>query len=218
MWKKFVEKENITIKENQAKNIETLLCPEYDPVERSIVDIALTKIEKELSGKLRQEFMAKFPQPVDVFSPHQTLLRFKNDWINFVEDHRDSIDTKLAKKLDAVLVTNGDIRRRLETSGKKLDSAKSYNSREKYFVRVFNKLATRQLFEEVKETQETIDHYFGVITSTLKDFPPYVNTLFTLYPYHSAEVDTLNPSLQPKLRTLDEEIAVLEKKLVEDSV
>jgi hypothetical protein len=70
--------------------------------------------------------------------------------------------------LDAVIVTNGDIRRELNRSARKFDDPQGYSHRESYFRRIFNKLATRQLFEEVKGTQDAVDHYFKVIADTVK--------------------------------------------------
>lgn len=51
-----------------------------------------------------------------MFSPYQTLTAFKNEWIQFVSDHGSFIDESLAKKLDAIIVTNGDIRNQLLAS------------------------------------------------------------------------------------------------------
>ncbi|MEI8091440.1 MAG: hypothetical protein WCG98_04320 [bacterium] len=44
LWNKYVEKENITLKDTQKKNIEDVLCPDYDPVERIMVQVAIEKI------------------------------------------------------------------------------------------------------------------------------------------------------------------------------
>lgn len=75
----------------------------------------------------------------------------------FLDENASEIDCKLAKKLDSVIVTNGDIKNLLTVFGKKFDQAKWFD-REHYFLRVFNKLATRQLFEEVKATKEAIEN------------------------------------------------------------
>jgi hypothetical protein len=50
---------------------------------------------------------------IDIFSPVQDLRNFKTQWINFLETNKDSIDKDLAKKLDKIIVTNGDIRKEL---------------------------------------------------------------------------------------------------------
>jgi hypothetical protein len=42
----------------------------------------------------------------------------------FLDENASQIDQKLAKKLDSVIVTNGDIKNLLTVSGKKFDQAK----------------------------------------------------------------------------------------------
>jgi hypothetical protein len=36
-------------------------------------------------------------------------MAFKDQWLMFLADHADQIDKSLAKKLDNIIVTNGDI-------------------------------------------------------------------------------------------------------------
>lgn len=72
-WKKFAEKENISLKINQKKNIEDLLCPTYDPVERVMVQIAVDKIRKTLPNKLHDDFDGRFSSPITAFSTLQDL-------------------------------------------------------------------------------------------------------------------------------------------------
>lgn len=53
--------------------------------------------------------MAQFSLPVDIFSPYQDLLGFKDMRTQFFLDHAGEVDESLAKKLDSIIVTNGDI-------------------------------------------------------------------------------------------------------------
>jgi len=76
-----------------------------------------------------------------------------------------------------------------------LDVDKHYSEREKYYRIVFNRLATRQLFDEMKASREAVDHYFGVITSAVKDFPPYMNEVLKIYPYDDREILKVTPNL-----------------------
>lgn len=122
--KKFVEKENITLKDEQKKNIEQVLCPAYDPVERVMVEVAITKLRKELPNKLHDAFDRRFPKKLTAFTSLSDLRTFKQEWLMFLDENASQIDQKLAKKLDSVIVTNGDIRSLLMISGKKFDHAK----------------------------------------------------------------------------------------------
>ncbi|HBB04126.1 TPA: hypothetical protein DCZ39_04495 [Patescibacteria group bacterium] len=113
VWKKFLEKEGIVLGDSAIEKIEGILIPKYNPTERIMVTVALTKIRKELKGSLRIAFDEQFPLPISIFSPYQNLLNFKNQWGQFLLDHASEIDESLAKKLDTIIVTNGDIQKEL---------------------------------------------------------------------------------------------------------
>lgn len=74
-----------------------------------MVKIALTKIRKELPDTLKKDFDEIFPLPVTIHSNYQNLLDFKTLREQFLVDHAAHIDGDLAKQLDSVIVTNGDI-------------------------------------------------------------------------------------------------------------
>ncbi|MEI6774446.1 MAG: hypothetical protein WCL18_06780 [bacterium] len=48
LWKKFLEKEGIKLGETSAQHAERILTPNYNPTERVMVTVALTKIRREL--------------------------------------------------------------------------------------------------------------------------------------------------------------------------
>jgi len=207
LWKKFLENEGIKLGDTSAEEAERILTPDYNPTERAMVTIALTKIRKELKWGLRAAFDAQFPLPVDIFSSYQDLLSFKTEWTHFLDDHAAEIDKPLAKKLDSVIVTNGDIQKEFLKSSRKFDSAKWFSEWEQYFRRTFNKFVTRYLFEEVHETQKTIDHYLGVMGDAFKEFPPYVNEIFKIYPFNDKVISAIDTSLHADLAHLDAQIA-----------
>jgi len=109
VWKDFLKKEDIHLGETIAQHAEQILTPNYNPTERIMVTVAIAKMKKELKGTLKAAFDAQFPLPIDIFSPYQDLLSFKNTLKDFLDDHASEIDESLAKKLDSVIVTNGDI-------------------------------------------------------------------------------------------------------------
>lgn len=216
-WKSFAENEGIEIKPNQHKNIEDILCPEYNPVERIMVEVAITKLRKELPTALQDDFDERFVLPLTAFSALGNLRNFKQAWLSFLDDHASQIDKNLAKKLDSVRVTNGDIKRLFMTSGKKFDATKSYDNQTNYFLRVFNKLATRQLFEDAKEDAAIIEKYVDVIADTIKWFPPYVNEIFRSYPYDHALVLQSDPSLDTQVTAIEKQISEIELTIANDA-
>ena len=188
----------------------------YDPVERVMVEVALQKILSELSGTVRTDFMSRFPLPLTALSPYCDLRVFAQHWSSFLLDHQQNISPALAKKLASLIVTNGDIRKKIEETGKDLDSSFSYGTWEKYFVRVFSKLTTRQLFEEAKSSQELVQHYFGVMSDAIKSFPPYVNAIYKLYPYDDILIQKASPTLHLNLQEVDAQLTSLGKELGAD--
>ena len=81
-----------------------------------MVTVAIAKIKKELKGSLKTAFSTRFPLSVDIFSSCQDLLTFRDELKNFLDDHASEIDQSLAKKLDSIIVTNGDIYKELSKS------------------------------------------------------------------------------------------------------
>lgn len=124
VWKNFLEKEGIKLGETSVEQAEHILTPNYNPTERVMVTVALTKIKKELKGTLKTAFDTQFPLPITIFSSYQDLINFKTEWTQFLDDHASEIDKSLAKKLDSIIVTNGDIYKELLKSGRKIDDSK----------------------------------------------------------------------------------------------
>ncbi|MEI6118900.1 MAG: hypothetical protein WCP92_06905 [bacterium] len=52
------------------------------------------------------------------------MLAFKDALGFFLTTHASEIDESLAKKIDSVIVTNGDIYKELSKSGRKFDDTK----------------------------------------------------------------------------------------------
>ncbi|NCO98223.1 hypothetical protein GW864_03560 [bacterium] len=65
---------------------------------------------------MRIAFDAKFGTEVTIFSRVQNLVAFKNEWLVFLGDHTGEIDEKLAKTLDGIMVSNGEIKNELTKS------------------------------------------------------------------------------------------------------
>lgn len=71
-------------------------------------------------------------------------------------------------------------------------------------------MATRQLFEEVKKTQESIDHYVDAMSTTFKEFPPYVNEVLKIYPFNDKIISTIDPTFHADLEYIDLQILDLQ--------
>lgn len=150
--------------------------------------------------------------PVDVFGDCKDLLSFREQWSFFLEDHASEISESLAKKLDGLIVTNGDIHKELLKSGRSFDETRGFSEWEQYYRRIFNKLVTRQLFEEVQQTQETIEHYIDTLSDTFTKFPPYVNDIFQIYPFQDGEISAVDTSFHADMQSIDVQVAALQKQ------
>lgn len=212
LWNEFLQKNNISLSSTMLDMSERILTPDYNPTERVMITVAITKLRKELKWPLKTAFDKDFPLPIDVFSPYQNLLDFKNQWLFFLETHASQIDQSLAKKLDSVTVTNGDIKKQLLVSSRTFDDTKWFSEWEQYFRRIFNKLATYQLFDEVQKTKSTIDHYIDAMSDTFKKFPPYVDEIFALYPFNVNNISIVDPTLETDLEAIGFKIIELDKQ------
>jgi len=210
--KEFLEKKSIVLSPAILDMSERILTPDYNPTERVMITVAITKLRKELKWSLKAAFDQDFSLPIDVFSPYQNLLDFKNQWIFFLETHASQIDESLAKKLDSVTVTNGDIKKQLLTSSRTFDDTKWFSHWEQYFRRIFNKLVTYQLFDEVQKQNAAIDHYIDAMSDTFKEFPPYVNEIFTIYPFNAKHLALVDPVFEADLETIEYEFIELNKQ------
>ena len=217
LWKKFLEKEHISLGKTAAEQAEHILSPNYNPTERIMVTVAINKIEAILPWALKIAFKKQFSTPVSMLSSYQDLLTFKQEWLQFTKDHESEIDEKLAKKLDDIMVTNGDIQKELFATGRNFDASKWFSEQEQYFRRVFNKLVTRQLFEEVQENQETIATYVTAIGDTFKKFPSYVDDIFKIYPFNSKDIALVDPAFSSDFLHLEQEIVACNEQFTTSS-
>lgn len=210
----FVQQEHLTLSVQHSDAIEQLLSPRYAPTERVIVQIVITKITKELSGKLQSDFVARFPLPIDIFSNYQDVLAFKQEWLLFLSDHAADIDKDLAKRLDDIIVTNADIAAVFAASNKKYPSSAQG---EQYFRQVFSKVATQQLFDQVERTQQTVDRYLKNIATIFKEFPPYINEITKIYPFNHEDVARVDLSFSSDIQAFDTHITDLETQYLQAS-
>jgi len=218
IWNKFLEKEGVSLTDTVANHAAKILIPDYNPTERIMVEIALNKIRKELKGKLRSDFDERFFDSehigkINIHSPYQDLLSFRREWLSFLTEHKSNIDEWLAKKLDEIIVTNGEIQDVLSVAGKQFDDTRWFSEWEQYFRRVFNKLATRQLFEEVQKREEIVDHYVGSMADTFKYFPPYVDEILKIYPFNDKNISVVDPTFNTDFQNIWEQISDLRRQI-----
>lgn len=73
---------------------------------------------------------------------------------------------------------------------------------------------TRQLFDEVQKTQETIDHYITALGDTFKQFPPYINTILEIYPFNDKLVAADDTSFHADLERIDMQVVDLNARIL----
>lgn len=198
LWKKFLEDNNITLKEYQKDYAEKTMNPNLLPTERLLISASIKKIKKNLPASLLSDFTTRFPLPIDIHSPFENLRNFKNERDLFVDAHSTEIDEKLEKKLNNIIVTNADIYKEFEFEGEDINWTKWFSQQTKNFRKMFNKLVTRQIFEEAKEVGSYIENQLEEIGNNFRSFPPYFNELFNIYPYRHKEVIKWQPDFEVK--------------------
>ncbi len=187
-WKRFLENKSISLKDYQKTESEKLLELKYLPTERLLISATIKKIKKNLPSSLLADFNATFSLPIDINSPFETLENLKRERDLFVDAHRSEIDENLEKKLNKIIISNGDIYKELEYEGEDIEWTKGFSEQTKNFRRIFNKLVTRQVYEEAKENKSYIESQLTEIGKEFKQFPPYFNQLFAIYPYKHKNV------------------------------
>lgn len=223
-WKRFAETKHVTVdgqtlrlKDFHTDDISAILCPDYNPTERIVVQIAIEKIRKVLPAPLKADFDVMFPLPIDAHSMMISLDVFKTSWQVFLDTHEAQIDEPLRKKLDDTIVTNWDIKNAFIRSGHDFDDSVSFSHWEKRFRRVFNKLATRQLFEEVRSTSAAVEKYVDNITDAFVQFPPYVNQVFSKYPYNPRNISTVDTEFDKDIVKFDSQLNSLEAQIAAET-
>ena len=94
----------------------------------------------------------------------------------------------------------------MKKSGIQVKYQTNFIDQEHSFKRVFNKLATHQLFEEVKETQAFVDRQLVQISDTFKKFPPYLSSLFSTYKFDGSKIQACDSSFDTDIQNLFDDI------------
>lgn len=208
----YIEDNGITIQDHQKSQIEKILSPSYLPTERLLISATIKKIKKNLPNNLIPDFEANFQLPIDIHSPFENLKNLQQQRTIFLDSHKTEIDENLAKKLDKIIVTNGDIYQELQYEWENIERTKGFSEQTKNFRRMFNKLATRQLFEEAKETGAYVAHHLEQIGKEFKAFPPYFNELLNIYPYKQQTVIEQQPIYKAEYNKQENLLTEIEKE------
>jgi len=211
--KNYLEDKWIKLKDNQIEQTNKILKPDYIPAERLLITASIKKIKKNLPNWLQEDFDEEFQIPLNINSSIQNLLDFKKRWQIFLSSHTDQIDKKLDKDLDKIIITNWDIYKEVKTEWIDIDLNISFSEQSKDFRMIFNKLATRQLFEENQEKKEVIEKHIWNIADTFKWFPPYINELFKTYPYNSSKIDNLDSGFTTAFNKQTKKISEIEDQI-----
>ena len=210
---KFLENEKISLNETSKKETDKIMSPKYAPTNRLLISGAIKKIKKNLPKPLLKDFEYRFPLPITITSEIQTLSQLKNEWLLFLQANQKSIDKDTAKKLDSIKVLNQDLYDEFEHEGIDFDRSKWFSEQEQAFRIVFNKLATRQLFDEVNKKNTVAEIQIQNVAEVFKGFPPYLNDVFKKYAYTDDEIKKHDSWFEKDITDLNTQIWALEKSL-----
>lgn len=209
---KFIEQEKITLKDTQKAEMGKIMSPKYAPTTRLLVSGAIKKIKKSLPKNLQKSFEERFTLPITITSDIQNLNDLKNEWLLFLQENQKDIDKDTAKKLDNIKVSNQDLYEEYENEGIEYEKGKWFSEQEQAFKIIFNKLATRQLFDDVSKTNSFVETQIENIGEVFKWFPPYINEIFKKYEFNEDRLQKENPKFANTMNRLNEEINALEKQ------
>lgn len=212
---KFLENEKITLNKTVKDESDKIMNPKYAPTTRLLVSGAIKKIRKNLPKNLQDDFKKRFSLPITITSEIQSLSDLKNEWILFLESNRNEIDKDTAKKLDNIKVLNQDLYEEFENEGIDFDRGKWFTEQEQAFRIVFNKLATRQLFDETNKANTIAEMQIQNIGEVFKWFPPYLNDTFDRFPYNETQIKKVVPGFESKIEDINKKIDNFEAKIKE---
>jgi hypothetical protein len=121
---KFLDDKKPELKDTDKKNINKIMNPKYAPTTRLLISAAIKKIRKNLPSGLVSDFDSRFEMPIKITSEIQTLSQLKNEWILFLQAHKDEIDEETAKKLDKIKIFNQDLYEEFDEEGIDFDKSK----------------------------------------------------------------------------------------------
>ncbi|MEI6425778.1 MAG: hypothetical protein WCO66_00325 [Candidatus Absconditabacteria bacterium] len=208
---KFLENEGIELKETQKDEMSKIMNPKYAPTTRLLVSASIKKLKKELPKELQDDFKKIFPLPLTITSTIQNLNDLKNQRLIFLQAHENKIDKDLAKKLDKIKVLNQDMYEEFENEGIAHKKERNFSEQEQEFRIVFNKLATRQLFDDLNKKNIIIEEQLKNVGEVFTGFPPYLNDVFSKYPYNENQIKTSDASFSSDIQKIDEKIQTLEE-------
>lgn len=211
--KKFLEDNDIKLKDYQKDEIQNFLSPNYLPTERLLISATIKKIRKNLPEELHWDFDIEFPTPINIHSRFQNLKDLKQLRTIFLEWKKSIIDETLAKKLDKIIISNWDIYKEFQYEWEDINRSKWFSDQTKNFRNMFNQLATRQLFEESKEKWTYIEHHLQQVGNEFKAFPPYFNEILNIYPYNHEKVINQQSTHKTEYTKQSETLAEKEKEL-----
>lgn len=212
-WTKFLENNNIKLKPNQKSETENILSPNYLPTERLLISATIKKIKKNLPEELHWDFDLDFPIPVNIHSSFQNLKDLKQKRTLFLEWHKWQIDEELAKKLDKIIISNWDIFKEFQFEWEDINRTWWFSQQTKNFRMMFNQLATRQLFEQSKESWSYIEYHLQQVGNEFKAFPPYFNEILNIYPYNHEKVINQNSTHKTEYENQSNILSEKEKEL-----
>lgn len=72
---------------------------------------------------------------------------------------------------------------------------------------------TRQLFEEIQKTQESIDNYVDAMADTFKKFPPYLNTILRIHRFDVTAISAVDPTFNADLHMIETKMSEIEEQI-----
>ena len=208
---KFLEDQKIDLKPTQKEEMDKIMDPKYAPTTRLLVSASIKKIKKALPKELQDDFDERFEMPLTITSSIQNLNDLKNERQLFLQQHQNEIDENLAKKLDKIKVLNQDMYEEFENEGIARNKGKWFSEQEQEFRIVFNKLATRQLFDDLNTSDKIAEKQIENIGEIFKGFPPYLNEIFRQHEYNPNDIQKVDAEFSKDLSHMDEEIKKLEE-------
>ncbi|HCB52095.1 TPA: hypothetical protein DEP21_06070, partial [Patescibacteria group bacterium] len=98
----FLEKNSIKLREQQKKQAESILTPNYIPAERILITATIKKLKTNFKNQDLVDFEDQFKLPITIHSPIKNLRVLATEFKSFLDSH--NIDETTRKKIDKTII------------------------------------------------------------------------------------------------------------------
>lgn len=143
-----------------------------------------------------------------------TITDYAHARDHYLADHASTMSDGQKQLLASVCVDNNDILGSdlVASTDKSTLESSAYSQWNADYQKLFSQLATVQEYARIRENKSLLDKGLESISSTFKEFPPYLDVLLRKYPFNEQQVQGADPSYVSKKEAILSKFQDIEDK------